>query len=204
MGGPNGKLLNGNVGSSRRGGRTEIGGPSLMTVELGAEFRVAHCAPISLGPTRYSPSLLLPSAVFFHRRDRPAAQREKIRGRYTLGSAFVSRSDGAQRVNFEVGRSLAAANGSLLGSLLAFGMCLWCRFRCRTDTGCCGKSRLWLDLAFSRARRGRSAQIRRVRSRRVARGKGLPGWRLILDRYRLPVSGTRLPANGLSAGRRHG
>jgi len=76
--GPNGKLLNGNVGSSRRGGRTEIGGPSLMTVGLGADFRIAHCAPISLGPTRYSPSLLLPSAVFLHRHHRPAAQREKI------------------------------------------------------------------------------------------------------------------------------
>ena len=49
---PNGKLLNGNVGTPWRDGRTEIGGPSLMTVELGADFRIAHCAPISLGPTR--------------------------------------------------------------------------------------------------------------------------------------------------------
>src|SRR6266478_3719431 len=55
-GGPNGKLLNGNVGSSRRGGRTEIGGPSLMTVGLRADRNVAHCAPISFGPTRCSPS----------------------------------------------------------------------------------------------------------------------------------------------------
>ena len=175
-----------------------------MTVELGADRNAAHCATIPTRATRYSPSRLLPSAVFLHRHHRSAAQREKIpHPPHTRLRTRLSKWP-AQRVNFEVGRSLAAANGSLLGSLLAFGMCLWCRFRCRTDTGCCGKSRLWLDLAFSRARRGRSAQIRRVRSRRVARGKGLPGWRLILDRYRLPVSGTRLPANGLSAGRRHG
>src|SRR6266446_6953211 len=36
-----------------------------MTVELGADFRIAHCAPISLGPTRCSPSRLLPPAVSF-------------------------------------------------------------------------------------------------------------------------------------------
>src|SRR5713101_3775218 len=48
-----------------------------MTVGLRADFRIAHCAPISFGPTRYSPSLLLPSAVFLHRHHRSAAQREK-------------------------------------------------------------------------------------------------------------------------------
>ena len=36
-----------------------------MTVGLGADFPIAHGAPISLGPTRYSPSRLLPSAVSF-------------------------------------------------------------------------------------------------------------------------------------------
>ena len=59
-------VLNGRVGSSPwRGGRTEIVGPSLMTAGLRADFRVAHCAPISFGPTRCSPSRLLPSAVSF-------------------------------------------------------------------------------------------------------------------------------------------
>jgi hypothetical protein len=48
-----------------RGGQTEIGGPSLITVDLGADFRNTQCAPISFGPTRCSPSLLLPSAVSF-------------------------------------------------------------------------------------------------------------------------------------------
>ena len=39
-------------------------GPSLMTVDLGADFRIAHCAAISFGPTRGSPSRLLPVRRF--------------------------------------------------------------------------------------------------------------------------------------------
>src|SRR6266481_3586565 len=84
-----------------RGGRTEIGGPSLMTVELGADFRIAHCAPISLGP----PSLLTLAASlvrrFLHRRHRPAAQREKsLHPPHTRLRTRLSQWR-PQRVNFE-------------------------------------------------------------------------------------------------------
>jgi len=42
-----------------------VTGPLLITVDLRADFRFAHCAPISFWPTRDSPSRLLPSAVSF-------------------------------------------------------------------------------------------------------------------------------------------
>jgi hypothetical protein len=60
-----------------RDGRTEIGGSSVMTVELGPDRNRAHCARISFWPGGSSPSLLLPAAVFLHRHDLPAAQRKK-------------------------------------------------------------------------------------------------------------------------------
>ena len=41
------------------------GGPSLMTVGLGADRNAAHCATIPTRATRYSPSRLLPPAVSF-------------------------------------------------------------------------------------------------------------------------------------------
>src|SRR6266849_8590531 len=83
-----------------------------MTVGLGADFRIAHCAPISLGPTRYSPSLLLPSAVFLHRHHRPAAQREKsLHPPHTRLRTRLSQWP-AQRVNFE------RASGELPGGSL--------------------------------------------------------------------------------------
>ena len=65
-------------GNSLAGRSNRNWGPLSDDGWVGADFRIAHCAPISFGPTRYSPSLLLPSAVFLHRHHRSAAQREKI------------------------------------------------------------------------------------------------------------------------------
>ena len=50
-------------------GQTEIGGPSLMTVDLGADRNGAHCAPISLGKT-----------MSLHLVDQVSALSEVIRG----------------------------------------------------------------------------------------------------------------------------
>jgi hypothetical protein len=65
-----------------------------MTVGLRADFRIAHCAPISFGPTRYSPSLFLPSAVSFTVTTDLPPSGKKSRTHHTLGSALVSRSGG--------------------------------------------------------------------------------------------------------------
>src|SRR6266849_7053313 len=93
-----------------------------MTVGLGADFRIAHCAPISLGPTRYSPSLLLPSAVFLHRHHRPAAQREEnLCTRHTL----VSRSGrpNGQHLNGSPTRILAFNASPVFTSILTIPRC---------------------------------------------------------------------------------
>ncbi len=100
-----------------------FGGPSVITVGLGADFQIAHCAAISFGPTRDSPSRLLPSAVFFPRRYRPAAQRKKIRRRISLGSALASRSGRPKGkfLNGNVGSSLAGRSNRNWGPLSDHG-----------------------------------------------------------------------------------
>ena len=106
-------------GSKLQKPQSEIGGPSRMTVGLRAEFRFAHCAPISFGPTRDSPSHLLPSAVFLHRHHRPAAQREKNpHPPHTRLRTRLSKWR-PQRVNFEWerGSSLAGRSNTNWGPL---------------------------------------------------------------------------------------
>ena len=75
-----------------RGGRTEIGGPSLITVGLRADFRIAHCAPISLGPTRYHPRVFSRPPFSFTVTTGLPPSGKKSRTRHTLGSAFDPRS----------------------------------------------------------------------------------------------------------------
>src|SRR5439155_6618188 len=99
--GPTGEFLTGTWGAPWRGGRKEIGGPSLMTLVLGADRNAAHCAPISFGPTRYSPSRLLPSAVSFTvATGLPPSGKKSLHPPHTRLRTRLSKWR-PQRVNFE-------------------------------------------------------------------------------------------------------
>src|SRR6478736_2608911 len=113
----------GRWGAPQRGGQTEIGGPSLITVELRADFQFAHCARISFGPSRHSPSRLLPSAVSFTIATELPPSGKKSLTRYTLSPAFVSRRGGpnGKLLNGKVGSSPAGRANRNWGPLSDHG-----------------------------------------------------------------------------------